>query len=530
MKRAHKILGLAVIVILIFGWFYNYPPVRFGGQGWPQIWNSPPKIQEARAAAGDVILMWDNTSGGIPAGWTCISCAATDPFFGVFPRASSTYGAASSSMDNATHTVALLTEAAGAANAAGGLAGATLPLSTHTHGFSSFNSSSSDIRPPFNNLQFIRANNPSTLPNGTIGIFDVAATSSLPANWSYYSAIGARYLRGENVTSTGGAATHTHTFSGTSGASTNGIGAGGGSSVTIPVASHTHNATGTTAAASSSPPFINVVFAQLSATSSVPNGLIAMFDNTSLPANWNIVSTSGSAYAGNLLRGFNSFGTTGGASFHNHASSTVASTVESATASQISEDGSASFFPALNHTHQFTFSFASSTGNSMPVYRDVILGKFTAAGGTVSCSTNITTSTFSTLTTGAVSTASPNASTTFSCTFSLGCTLSISDTGLATSSPAYTIASTTGALVAGTEGWGIQATSTSAGSGATLTINSIYNVSGNTVGNLGASTVLASTTTTFSNREVVVTHKAAISAATQAGSYADTITYTCVGN
>jgi hypothetical protein len=154
----------------------------------------------------------------------------------------------------------------------------------------------------------------------------------------------------------------------------------------------------------------------------------------------------------------------------------------------------------------------------------------------VSCSANTATTAFGTLTSGAVSTATTDASSTISCNYPLGCTLSIQDanSGLATTSPAYTITSATALLAAGTEGYGIQATSTVIGSGATLTFNTLFGGSKFGTNNVGALTggavTLASSTAAISNREVVVRHKAAISGTTPGGSYSDTITYNCVGN
>jgi hypothetical protein len=156
---------------------------------------------------------------------------------------------------------------------------------------------------------------------------------------------------------------------------------------------------------------------------------------------------------------------------------------------------------------------------------------------TVTCSTNISSTAFGTLTTGAVSTAATNASSSLSCNNGLGCTLTVQDAGngaspgLATTSPAYLIPSANATLIAGTEGYGIQATSTTGGSGGTLTIRSVYNVSSTDVGGLLiAATTLASSTAQVASRQVLVRHLAAISATTQAGSYSDTITYSCTGN
>jgi len=56
--RLNKIFKIILVVVLIFGWFYNYPPINFGGQGWLQLWKNPPippKIQTTQAADGSGI-------------------------------------------------------------------------------------------------------------------------------------------------------------------------------------------------------------------------------------------------------------------------------------------------------------------------------------------------------------------------------------------------------------------------------------------------------------------------------------------
>lgn len=163
---------------------------------------------------------------------------------------------------------------------------------------------------------------------------------------------------------------------------------------------------------------------------------------------------------------------------------------------------------------------------------------------TISCSTNQASTAFGTLTDATVATSTPNASSTITCANSgNGCTFYVKDAGnatnggLATTSPAYLIrspnaaGSATSTLAAGTEGYGIQAATTTVGTGAALGLAVRYNQTGNTVGGLSITNLtVASTTATSSNREIVSTHKAAISTATQAGSYVDTITYECTAN
>ena len=162
---------------------------------------------------------------------------------------------------------------------------------------------------------------------------------------------------------------------------------------------------------------------------------------------------------------------------------------------------------------------------------------------TVSCTLSTTTTAFGTIDTVSVYTSSPNVTTTVSCNPAAGCTVQINDQGSGTqpglwnSSASYLIPSpnaafnATATLTAGTKGYGIQAATTTAGTGATLTLNIRYNQTGNTVGGLTTTTIqLASSTSPTANREVVVTHKVAVDGLTPAGSYSDTITYTCVSN
>lgn len=174
-------------------------------------------------------------------------------------------------------------------------------------------------------------------------------------------------------------------------------------------------------------------------------------------------------------------------------------------------------------------------------YLNYSLGTSTTNGpftpSTVSCGISTSTTAFGTVSSAAVATSSPNVSSSITCNDSLGCILDINDNGngsspgLATSSPAYLIPSTTTTLIAGTEGYGIQAATTSAGSGNVLIINPTYLKTGNDVGGLSRSaTVVASSTNTFTGREVIVSHLVSVSNSTQAGDYTDTITYSCFGN
>ncbi|MFH1346977.1 MAG: hypothetical protein ABIH10_01870 [Spirochaetota bacterium] len=156
---------------------------------------------------------------------------------------------------------------------------------------------------------------------------------------------------------------------------------------------------------------------------------------------------------------------------------------------------------------------------------------------TIACSTDEGSTDFGTWTDTSIKTATPNASSTMSCANSgSGCTLYVKDAGdgnpgLYNSGATYLIASASTTLSGGTEGYGIQATSTATGSGGAITINSTYYKESNDVGGLlTTNAILASTIATSSNREVVVTHKASVASNTPSGSYTDTLTYECTAN
>src|SRR5262249_53665578 len=181
-------------------------------------WTEARSWQIASDAAGDIILLWDGLT--IPTGWTCLNCATSDPFYGVFIRASSTYGNASTGGPEVVgHNFQIQSYTTSSATTQKNSGATNQSNETHTHpGSSTIISGTTDIRPPFKNLWLIRANT-TTLPNGVIGMFEVSATSALPSGWLYATSTDGRYLRGgENTTSTGGSSSHNHSLSTTTAA------------------------------------------------------------------------------------------------------------------------------------------------------------------------------------------------------------------------------------------------------------------------------------------------------------------------
>ena len=347
----------------------------------------PRQWQIAGDSIGDVILLWDTANGSIPSGWTCVSCTPGDPFYQRFARASSTYGGTGggpetvdhamsvTSVSNPSALVSLTLSAVGSINV-----GST----THKHTFPGMTSGATDIKPPYKQLQFIKKSNPISLPANIIGMFDVSSTS-LPASWSHDTSLTSKYLRGENTSSTGGSATHNHSFGTTTSGSpsaTTAVGTVGAGANNASSATHTHGvAAGNLTADTNNPLFVDIVFGTLTGgDNAIPDGLLAMFDSTSVPVGWSVVSNA-APYNGNLIKGSASFGGTGGRTTHNH---TGAITQTSGVGAGVAAGAVATTPVAtLTHTHNVAYSIAPST--TMPQYRDVIVGKFKAVdvSGTV---------------------------------------------------------------------------------------------------------------------------------------------------
>ena len=156
----------------------------------------------------------------------------------------------------------------------------------------------------------------------------------------------------------------------------------------------------------------------------------------------------------------------------------------------------------------------------------------------ISFSLSATSSAFSALSVGSVTTSSPDITLTVGTNSPNGYTISVRDVGNTTnpglynSVATYLIGSSNAAyddndlLEIGQEGYGIQASSAGA------TIAARYDQTGNNVGGLEitATTLASYATKMVANQTITITHKAAIAAFTSAGNYADTLTYIATGN
>ena len=314
--------------------------------------------------SGHMLLMWDG--GSIPSGWSCVSCSAGQDFYQRFFRGASAYGATGGSATHAHTATGSIGTTAGTID---NQAGSGVSTSTHTHSFSPIIGSANSL-PAYRQLKIIRAETsgvPSSLPAGAIALFD----ASVPSGWTRYSAQDGSYIRGEGTAgTTGGSNTHTHSITGTTTGASGQAGAGtnGG---TGPSASdgHTHTVSGSTAAIANEPPYISTILGKLSTDSSVPQGIITLWDNP-IPGSWVDVSSSGQPFNQKFVKPAVSYGATGGATTHAPGTTVVTSSAPNITG--IHRTGGTN--AGGSHTHQVTVDNFSS-GSNLPPYIDVYIAK-----------------------------------------------------------------------------------------------------------------------------------------------------------
>lgn len=190
-----------------------------------------------------------------------------------------------------------------------------------------------------------------------------------PGGWTALTTLnsGNYYLRGGTaaVGTTGGASTHTHSASLTTGtpSSTENTHSGGwpGSSPT-----HTHSATVTTASSGSAPPYYDLVYCQASGIpTSLTTSFMGLFPST--PAGWTRFTALDNAFP----RANTTAGGTGGSATHTHS---VSGTFGSGATRGVDESISAGDFIARgDHTH--TFSTTSQSASSLPAYLTTVYAK-----------------------------------------------------------------------------------------------------------------------------------------------------------
>ncbi|MDP3778884.1 MAG: hypothetical protein Q8R30_02410 [bacterium] len=357
--QSKKIFLFLLIFILITGWLFS---------GWPPIWQNPrvpPQTKQAKAVATNMLLFWDGSTA--PSGWSIVTSYDTK-----FPRGESAanFGVTGGS---STHTPTSGTVVNNASSVGKAAAGSTaVSAYTHTHTSLSVTVGSGSNEPAYRSLKLIQYTGiPVSIPAGAIAIFDASA----PSGWTRQTAQDNTMMKVNSTVAIGGSDNHTHTltWSSLSAATATGL---GNTNLLAATTVHTHTApaaTATNASDTTRPPYIEVVIAKAdSATASLPNGMIAMFD-ADPGFVWTIASNSGGAFYQQFIRGAATYnGTSQGAATHTHTAATSgASGAASARAKGSNTAGTNTSGPTHTHTLTATFNSVDNT----PPYFNVVYAK-----------------------------------------------------------------------------------------------------------------------------------------------------------
>ncbi|MCL5435282.1 MAG: hypothetical protein M1405_02750, partial [Patescibacteria group bacterium] len=348
------------------------------------IW-SEARFWQIAADPTNLILLWDPANGATPSGWICISCSTGDPFFQSFIRGNATYGGTGGASTE-TPTVATLTVSAESAADTTAKAGASAASGdTHTHTASNPTIGQGSIIPAYKSLMVIRYNSgiptgASAIPANAIAFFD----ATVPTGWTRYTTQDANYVRGDWTGTAGGSNTQTHTIAWQSLAAASTaqdvLVANGGASA---ASAHTHTAPAQTSTASinTEPPNITTILGKANAVTSIPNAMIGMFDGAP-GTGWALKSnTGGDPFYQVFPKPAATYGTTGGAATHSHATET--SGASGAPSATTTNGAGALTVAADTHTHTETVTFNTGSAN-VPPYTDAIFAqKVFSLSGTV---------------------------------------------------------------------------------------------------------------------------------------------------
>lgn len=324
-----------------------------------------------------LILFWD---GGVaPSGWTCISDNDGEDFYQRFPRGAAAYGGFGGS-DSHTHTVTQDSVSSGPYGTDSTKRGSQIGMasSTHTHPAGDLGSTASaSSLPTYRTLKIIRydAGVPSTIPAGAIAMFNTTP----PSGWTPYTDHDGYFVRGDAAAGTTytNADGHTHSFSVELIDSTAGI-AFGSSGTGFAATTHDHTLPVNTDSQNEWPLYIEVVLAKADSETSIPEGMLGMFNETPSVTQWDVKSDSGNDFYQRYLfaNTSTSFPTIGGQATHQHASQTGISS--DGANQEVAYGSSSSSGTGATADHYHTVDISFSEVDNLPPYIDVIFAYYVA--------------------------------------------------------------------------------------------------------------------------------------------------------
>lgn len=239
---------------------------------------------------------------------------------------------------------------------------------THNHASGTCSFGNGNHLPPYKTFRLVRRD--LTGWNGKLPSGSVAFCETVPPTG---------YERIENGSSnfimisgtagsTGGALTHYHTYSGTTGGGSAGYNINTFTSYYGANSSHTHTYSGNSGTANNNPYFWSCGLIRSTSEIGIKTDMILLFDGTPSSTDWDVISGADNRYL--KISSTNSIATGGAATDHTHPASGTTSDASAFTRVSI---GSGTVRGIGNHSH--TYSFTLSSVAPVPTYVRLILGK-----------------------------------------------------------------------------------------------------------------------------------------------------------
>lgn len=332
-------------------------------------------IPPTKAAGEKMILLWDTTLNGvIPTGWTNASGTYGSKFLRGEAAVNAGDTGGGGSHTHTSGTVAVTQSTTGSAFRR--KTNISTANATHTHSsFTTFTMDSATPLPVYRNLVVITYDSgiPSVLPADAIIMFD----DTPPGGFSSYSSQNGKMIRIDSTAGgTGGDTTHPHNNLSivTSGPSATSNNIDPGAAGPAATEAHTHDYSGTLPTSTDhTPPHTKVILATVDlADTSIPVGMIAMFngDPNIDDSDWDIISDSAEAFYQQYIEGAVGYQIGQGYATHTHSINEISSS-ESATVGV--GIGSPSSSEATTHTHTISGNFSDE--NNEPPYINVVIAK-----------------------------------------------------------------------------------------------------------------------------------------------------------
>lgn len=338
--------------------------------------------QIASDAANDIILFWGGDLGSIPSGWAAVS-ESGGTYDSVFLRGAATAGGTGGA-DNHDHTVTL--SSISSSDDVGYRKGNLSTIegaAAHSHSAYTADAEpgTGTNLPEYSTLIVIQSSGtPTTIPQNVIALFDADPGSG----WTRYSAQDGKYMYGSDTVGTAGGNTsnvHTHNVTSitlTTNSGTLNVKAGNDGLNLVSHNTHTHDSDDVTSTSATTEPLYTEVLLYYpdSADVDLPSGLIALFDTTPLPSDWDSLSGSGGDFENSFIKPAGTYGGTGGSSaVHTHAG--VAGGTSLGGAGSYDSEAAGTGLVLLTHTHTFDVALVELESQTyIPPYVDVVVAKY----------------------------------------------------------------------------------------------------------------------------------------------------------